>query len=189
MSNLNSLRNKAVFLLTLFGMRIDEVLSIYLTDFNFYQNSVQPSRSKTIKNRVIVISEDASSLIQQYIQTERLNAVISSGIDSRYLFININQGYNCGKPLKYPTFYKALKKAGVNAGFKPEQIRTHSGRSTRTMGLLKANVSDEIIRHILGWRSPTSMKDYLDEQNKSLALKGAKFLAHINHKNSNDDKS
>lgn len=179
-SNFNTLRDKSIFLLTLFGMRIDEVLSIKSLDFNYSENIIKPSRSKTIKNRFIVISSDVSKIIQNYIQTERIDAIINSGKDSEYLFINIKKGKYCGLELKYQTFYKALKTAGINAGYTKEQIRTHSGRSTRVMELLKENVSDEIIRHILGWKNSSSMKDYIDEYNKTLSIKGAKFMAEIN---------
>lgn len=131
LSNFNTLRDKSIFLLTLFGMRIDEVLSIKSLDFNYSESNIKPSRSKTNKNRIIVISSDVVTIIQNYIQTERINTIINSGKDSEYLFVNMKKGKYCGFELRYQTFYKVLKTAAINAGYTKEQIRTHSGRSTR----------------------------------------------------------
>lgn len=182
-SHFNLLRDKAVFYLTLFGLRIDEVLSIKVKDFNYLDNVVRPSRSKSNEFRHVVISEYVSNIINNYIQTERISAITDSGKNSEFLFININKGIYCGENLKYSTFYTSLKRAAINAGFNSNEIRTHSGRSTRTMQLFKKdNITDEMIRHIMGWKSPSSMKSYIDENNKSLSLKGAKFLANMNNK-------
>lgn len=184
-SNFNFIRDKIVFLLTVFGIRVDEVLSIKISEFNFSENLVKPSRSKSYNKRTIVISSELSKMINNYIQTERMNAIYKSGLDSEYLFVNLNAGKYCGKELKYQTFYTSLKRAGVNAGYKFNSIRTHSGRSTRAMELLKQGVSDEMIRHIMGWKNSSSIKEYIDHNNKSLAIEGAKFLANTNKKGYN----
>lgn len=189
-SNLNYLRDKLIFQLTLYGMRIDEVLSIKIKDVNNIENTIKPSRSKTDKNRIIVVSKETIKYINNYVHTERMNSIIYAGVDSEYLFINLNRGKNCAKPVTYQTFYTALKRAGINAGFDKNQIRTHSGRSTRTMELLKNdNISDEIIRYIMGWKSPLSINPYIEEKSKSLAIKGAQFIAKENSKNNNENKS
>lgn len=180
-SNFNNLRDKLVFKLTLYGYRIDEVLSIKTKDFNTSEDIIKPSRSKTNKNRLVVLDSETSKNIINYIITERMDAISYSGLDSEYLFINLRKGKYCGQPLKYETFYKALKRSGVNSGLKKEQIRTHSGRSTKVMDLMiDGNFSDEQVRLYFGWKSPTSINSYIEENNKSLALKGSKFISQIN---------
>lgn len=184
-SNFLCMRDKAIFLLTLMGMRIDEVLSIKVKNIDFSENILYPSRTKSQKNRPVVILNSISILINSYLKTERLEAIYHSGIDSEYLFINIKKNKFCGNQLKYNTFYSSLKRAAKKAGFLPESIRTHSGRSTKAMELLKHKVSDEMIRNIMGWRSIHSISSYIDENNKSLAINVAKGLANSS-KNKND---
>ena len=67
----NNYRNRAIFLITLHGMRIDEALSIKLKDYNPKQNTVKPSRSKgkgAGKKRTVVLDNSAVKCIENYIK-------------------------------------------------------------------------------------------------------------------------
>lgn len=192
-SNFSNYRNRAIFLCTLHGMRIDEVLSIKIKDYNPQKNTVKPSRSKGTgggRKRTIVLGDQAVQIIENYILHERNLAEIKSKKNNDFLFVNTRSvedeiSFNTYTASSYRSTLKtAAKKAGIS-----EDVRTHSGRSDKATKLVKAMVSgeikltDEIIRHIMGWKSPDSIKPYVDHANEEIAGDFAKTHAEdINQK-------
>jgi len=179
----NNYRNRAIFLITLHGMRIDEVLSIKLKDYNPIQNIVKPSRSKgkgAGKKRTVVLDTLTVKCIENYILHERNNAEIKSNTHSDYLFINFRKVEDeiVLNPYSYNAYRNCFITASKKAGL--VNVRTHSGRSHRASELLKimikgdVNLSDEIIRHIMGWKSPESIQPYVEHANEDIAIKFAK---------------
>lgn len=179
-SNFNTLRDKAVFLCTLDGgLRIDEALSIHLQDYNSDEMIITPFRTKGKEpgtGRVVVISEETCEVIDNYIWNERTKAEVDSGKFSNSLFINLRKGEYQGEELSYKNYLQILKACGKRAGLETEKIRTHSGRSTKTMELLtfqssypKENLTDGMINRIMGWKSQKSIEPYKDIQDVRLA--------------------
>lgn len=182
--NLPTLRDKAIFLLTLEGMRIDEALSVNLSDFDDIENSIQPSRSKGKESatddennlRVIALPSESAEVLNRYILTERADAENESGMYSDWLFINIRKGANQGKVVSYHNFLKILKTAAKRAGLNSKKIRTHSGRSTKVNELLEHqaqypedNITDFMIKELMGWKSMDSVEPYKNHSNKTIA--------------------
>lgn len=184
LSNFNTIRDEVVFLLTLEGMRIDEVLSIKLDGINEEDRTVQPTRSKrkqdseeydSDKNetRIVSIPESSFDQLIKYLYGERQDAEAESGIYDEYLFINLNRGENQGKPLTYENYRKILKRTAERAGFDSKKIKTHNGRSTKVNQLQEHqvlhpedNVTDEMIRLIMGWDSTQTIDAYKNRGNR-----------------------
>lgn len=97
-SNFKTLRYEAVFCLTLEGFRIDEVLSMCLSNYNSVELLIQPTRSKrrqtAVKGyqnrlRTVRILKDTVGTLNRYLFEERIIAENSSGIISDWIFLNI----------------------------------------------------------------------------------------------------
>lgn len=169
-------RDEAIFLLTLEGMRIDEVLSITLDTYDSIEGTVRPTRSKTAAYRVVPLREHTQQCLDDYVFSER--DLIDT--DCNLLFININKGRHQGQKLTYRNYIRILKDCAKRAGLDPTIIRTHSGRSTRTMELLQlqteSDLTDEQIRLIMGWNSPSSIHPYINYKDSRVLLSIAKKI-------------
>lgn len=187
-----TLRDEAVFRLTLEGFRIDEVLSMKLSDYDSLKQLIQPTRSKGRTDvyvgndnhlRTVALPDILCSLLKRYIQTERMDAENESGNISEYLFLNLQKDRRQGVPLTYHNYYAILKRCAKRAGFCPEQIRTHSGRSTKVMDYLEHQakhpedgIEDSTIMQCFGWRSAESISHYRDFNNQVIAYETMKKL-------------
>lgn len=184
-SGFGTLRDEAIFRITLEGFRIDEVLSMKLEHYNSAEQIIQPSRSKGKPDagngyenhlRTVALPKSLCHLIDRYIQTERMMAETESEIISEYLFINIKGGQAQGMPVKYSNYYKILKRCAEKVGLDSSKIRTHSGRSTKVMEFIEHQVcypedgiTDAIIMESFGWRSADTIIHYRDHNNQVIA--------------------
>lgn len=182
-SNFKTYRNRSIFLITLHGMRIDEALSIKLKDYDPINNTVKPSRSKGKgrgRKRTIVLDDSTVKTIENYILHERNDFEVKSNMHSEYLFLSITKNIDefILNEYSYPAYRNSFMRAAKNAGL--VNVRTHSGRSHRATELLKVmldgkiQLTDEIIRHIMGWKSPDSIHPYVEHANKEISVKFAK---------------
>ena len=183
--NFTTLRDEAIFRITLEGFRIDEVLSMKLCNYNHIEHIIQPTRSKGKQDarvgkhnhlRTVALPAAVCELLDQYIQTERMTAENESGIISDFIFINTQRDGNQGKPLSYSNYYKIFKRCAQRAGITPQKIRTHSGRSTKVMEFLEHQalhpedgITDAILMECFGWRSSDSIAHYRDHNNQVIA--------------------
>lgn len=191
LSHLRTLRDKAMFSLQLEGMRVDEMLSVRLSDYDEIEQIVQPSRSKgrldalseknTLRN--VALPDRTAKILSDYIFTERVQAENESGKFSDYLFVNLRRGENQGEPVGYHNYLKILKRAAKGAGFDPMKIRSHSGRSTKVNELLEHqaihpedNITDFMIKEIMGWKSMESIEPYKNYDNKTIAKSASKKI-------------
>ncbi len=192
-SQLNSLRNKSIFLLSLHGMRIDEILSITLDSYNGFLETVSPTRSKgknsLDKQRSIVLNEQCIKVIENYILNERNIALQKVIYNSPYLFVNlkINKYDKKLTPLSYINFYNSFLSAAKRANIS-NYVRIHSGRSHRASELLdfmnndKINFTDEYLRQIMGWNNIESSKPYIEHKNRKKALDISREIAKMKKK-------
>lgn len=176
--NFLTLRDKAVFMVTLEGFRIDEALSMRLSDYDPLEQSVRPSRSKGREtavygrqnsHRLVILPKATCELLDKYIQTERMTAENQSLSVSDHLFINLNRGKRQGQPLCYGNYYRIFKACAACAGLDPAKTRTHSGRSTKVMRMLEAEATDTEIMYQTGWRRLDSIISYRDDNNPIVA--------------------
>lgn len=179
-----SLRDEAVFLLTLEGFRIDEVLSMTLDSYDSVARLIQPMRSKGKADaqpgynglRIVSLPYKTCNVLSRYIETERTIAENESGVISQHLFINLNRGRFQGQPLTYSNFRRSLLRCAERVGLDVSRIRTHNGRSTKAMEFLEHQalhpedgITDVIIAESLGWNSLDSIKHYRDHNNQIIA--------------------
>ncbi|MDD3995633.1 MAG: site-specific integrase [Bacilli bacterium] len=179
-----TLRDLAIFLVTLEGFRIDEVLSMQLEDYDSQAGRISPSRSKgkpdassgDFKHRTVFLPQSTRDVLDRYLLTERSQAETQSGLLSQTIFINLNAGCSQGTPLAYRNYWEILKKCAVRAGLDSKKIRTHSGRSTKAMQFLEHqathpedNISDAMILEHFGWKSLDSIAPYRNYNNPVIA--------------------
>ena len=185
LNRFRSLRDEAVFRLTLAGFRIDEALSISLSSYDPVQKIVQPTRSKKrqsamngFENRLrkVRLSDETCDIINRYIRSERMIAENNSRIISDVMFLNLNNGTHLGKPLSYANYRKILRSCARRAGLDEKMIRTHSGRSTKVMDILEFNaqnpekaISDIQIQNLFGWASIDCIKPYMNNNSEIMA--------------------
>ena len=198
-NHFKSLRDEAVFRITLEGFRIDEVLSMELECYDALKGLIQPMRSKGKYNafsadnnglRIVALPEKTCNVINEYIQKERNQAEMESGIISQKLFINIKKGNDYGMPLAYRNYLKILKRCAKRAGLDPSKIRTHSGRSTKVMEYVEHQIkhpedgiTDAILLECFGWKSIESIQPYKNHDNPAIAIEIMKKL----HSKEEDD--
>jgi integrase/recombinase XerD len=191
LSNFLTLRDKAIFLLTLEGMRIDEVLSTRLSDYDKENRIVRPSRSKGKASsnsdksnlRPVVLPKSTCEVLNRYIFTERADAETDSGRLSEWLFINLRKDKSQGNALSYRSFWGIIKGCAKRAGIDEMKIRTHSGRSTKVMEILEHQsrhpedgITDVIIMEMMGWKSLESINPYKQEDNMIIAMEASKKI-------------
>lgn len=179
-----TLRDEAVFRLTLEGFRIDEVLSMRLENYNAVERLIQPSRSKRKQSalqghqnklRTVRISEETAQVLNQYLFVERPSAENAGGIISDWIFLNL-KGNSVGTPLAYHNYLKILKTCARRCRLDESKIRTHSGRSTKVMEVLEHDVlypdeakSEIQIKGLFGWSNIDSINPYMNHNSEIMA--------------------
>ena len=193
LSNLNTWRDKSIFMLTLEGLRIDEVISLQFESYDDIKGVVTTNRSKGKGKRSIALKQETREVLDKYLFNERSEIESRSKEVTNYLFINFKNGLTQGKVVGYRNILNIIKGAARRSGLNSKEIRTHSGRSTRTMELLRyrakhpeENITDEQINLIMGWRSPQSIQPYINYQDEELLIN---TIEKINGGISNDKRS
>lgn len=128
-----TLRDEAVFRLTLEGFRIDEALSMHLEHYNAAERLIQPSRSKRKQSavagrenelRTVRLSDKTVKALNDYLFAERPTAENASGNISDWTFINL-KGDTIGQPLSYSNFRKILRSCAKRCGMESKKsVRT-----------------------------------------------------------------
>ena len=196
-NNFKTLRDEAVFRLTLAGFRIDEALSVSLSSYDSSHSIIQPTRSKNrqsampgYENRLRKdrLSDETCDVLDRYIRSERTTAENKSRIISDVMFLNLNNSVHLGKPLSYANYRKILRNCARRAGLDDKMIRTHSGRSTKVMEVLEFNaqnpekaISDIQIQNLFGWANMNSIIPYMNNNSEIMAK-----AAYDWHKNGGD---
>jgi len=186
----NRLRDIAIFSLTLEGMRIGEVISLNMDDYKADEQLVQIQKAKGNKERIVPLKEKTIKAIENYLYAERSLVEEELGLFDA-LFINLRKGKKYGHRIEYRNILNIFKNAASKAGLDASMVITHSGRSTRTMELLRyqsehpeENLTDEQIRLLMGWSSSKSLEPYVNKKDENLLVSIAKK---INEKENDDE--
>jgi integrase len=205
LSHFNTYRDKSIFSMTCDGMRIDEVITAKLEDYDCIEGTLNLYQSKGYQageaNRICILSEQTRKLLDEYLYNERAeieNELLSDGvIPSNTIFLNLRKRDDSyGTPVKYHNIYEIIKRAGKNAGFDPKLIRTHSGRSTKAGELFRAqaknpeSLTDNQIAEMMGWKNLSSASPYKNRQDKETAIENWKTLQRAkDERHENENKS
>ena len=203
LDNLNTMRDRAIFALSLEGLRIDEILSLRVIDFESSESTVEPYRSKGKETgnvaSVVVVTDNCRKLVSDYMYTERDEVLMKlelKGYENCYpeeLFINMRNDEYLGRVVSYRNTISIIKRAAERAGLNSDKIRTHSGRSTKTMDLLyyqsenPGEITDEQIRQIMRWSSSNSIQPYINTKDKRVAISTAKQIMKMKNKGNKID--
>lgn len=203
LNNFNTYRDKAIFSISLDGMRIDEILSLRLHDYESHAGILNLYKSKGRQDgevhRVCILSERSRQLLEEYLFNERepveIEMMNSKGQLCDNIFINLKRRRDSfGMPLKYHNILERIKVAAKNAGLDSNRIRTHSGRSTKAGELFREqakdpkNLTDNQILEIMGWSNMTSAEPYKNRQDKETAIDNWKRLNSIKEQRENNEK-
>ena len=195
LSGFRTLRDKAVFSISLDGFRIDEILSSRREDYDESTGILTPYRSKRKPDgselRSAPLSERSIKLLEDYYLEERAPveaALFDMGkMPAENIFLTLRRGKTFGEPLSYMAFRQALKGAARRAGLDPEKIRTHSGRSTRANEVSRDMAEHperwkggmKQVRDIFGWKSDRSFDPYVNRNDTRTQKALAKKLRQI----------
>ncbi|MEH7547748.1 tyrosine-type recombinase/integrase, partial [Neobacillus vireti] len=182
---LPSLRDKLIFKISIeTGMRIGEILGLYLDHFNMHEGILLVRKNENIENRAraktrerdLYISPTLTEELSEYIRGVRSQVDVDF---SHYLFLN-HHGSTIGKAVTPRNYLSILKKAAVKAGFNDTEIRTHSGRSTLAQKLLDSlydgKVTENYILQQFGWDSISTLQPYTHAFNEKNRAKVAKEI-------------
>ncbi len=197
LSNFNKYRDKAIFSISLDGLRIDEIISLRLHDYNSSEGILYLYKSKGKQdgnvNRICVLSEQSRVLLEEYLFNERdfveTKLLTMKQQVPEHIFLNIKNSANSfGKPVGYHNLLERIKGAAKKAGLDPRRIRTHSGRSTKAGELFyeqaqnPKELTDNQILEIMGWSNMSSAEPYKNRQDKKTAIDNWKRLNELKEK-------
>ena len=203
LSHLRTLRDKAVFSISLDGFRIDEILSSRMEDYDRSTGILTPYRSKRKPDgselRSASLSERSIKLLNDYFSEERYPAEAAlfdmGRMPADNIFVTLRRGDTFGEPLKYMTFRQALKGAAKRAGIDPDRVRTHSGRSTRANEVFRDIAEHpehwkdmKQVRDIFGWKSDKSFDPYVNRNDIRTQKAVAKKLRQIDEERKESEK-
>lgn len=200
-SNLRTYRDKAMFSISLDGLRIDEILSSQMHLYHAGEGTLKLCRSKGRSEeaaRICVLSERSRALLEEYLYNERSaveQRLIELGrVAPTEIFLNLRERKDSfGEPMGYHNALEILKRAAKRAGLDPSKIRTHSGRSTKASELFRqqavdpSTLTDNQILEIMGWRSMDSAEPYKNRQDRVTAIENWKRLNAAKRKRHADD--
>ena len=176
LTQFNTLRDRSIFYLTLEGMRISEVINLNMEDYSQEKKLIHIKRAKGQKERIVPLRKQTILALESYLYSERSLLEEELGLFEA-IFVNLRKGKKYGNRVEYRNILTVIKNAADRAGLDKSMVRTHSGRSTRTMELLRfqsehpeENLTDEQIRLLMGWSSSKSIEPYINQKDEKTLI-------------------
>lgn len=149
-NNFEGIRNNAfIELLYASGLRISEIASVKLENFNFEINFVKVI-GKGSKERIVPFNTSAAKYIKKYLKEREK---IERGIGN-YLFVTKK-----GRPLTRQGLWKIIKKIAVKSGI-DKNITPHTIRHTFATHLLEGGADLRSIQQMLGHSNISTTEIY-----------------------------
>lgn len=202
LSQFNTYRDKAIFSISCDGLRIDEILSSILENYDDTNGFLDLYKSKGREtgnvNRTCVLSERSRNYLEEYLFNERApieEDLLNQGkVPPNQIFLNIRKRPDSyGTPVAYQNILEIIKLAAKKAGFDPKRIRTHSGRSTKAGELFREQaknpqlLTDNQIMEMMGWKDMSSAEPYKNRQDKETAIENWKTLNRAKEKRNDNN--
>ncbi len=149
-NNFEGIRNNAfIELLYASGLRISEIASVKLENFNFEINFVKVI-GKGSKERIVPFNISAAKYIKEYLKEREK---VERGIGN-YLFVTKK-----GRPLTRQGLWKIIKKIAVKSGI-DKNITPHTIRHTFATHLLEGGADLRSIQQMLGHSNISTTEIY-----------------------------
>ena len=147
-SNLVLLRNYVLFrLLNETGLRISELLSLKVRDFDFKTYTIHVKITKTNNERYVFYSKKTNLLINKYLAASKT---------TNHLFIDFITGDVLSVVSVESLCQRLAKKLSLNQSISP-----HKWRHTFASRFIKRNGNLKVLRQIMGHTSLTTTQKYL----------------------------
>ncbi len=147
-TNVILLRNYVLFrLLNETGLRISELLSLKVRDFDFKTFTIHVKITKTNNERYVFYSKKTNLLINKYLVASRV---------TNHLFIDFITGDVLSVVSVESLCQRLAKKLSLNQSISP-----HKWRHTFASRFIKRNGNLEVLRQIMGHTSLTTTQKYL----------------------------
>ena len=152
-SDFKGKRDRAMLeLLYATGMKVSELLSLNVSDFNARMHCISCKGSTSANNRVIVLYPEAVKAIEDYINKARCFFVLNP--NEQALFVNVN-----GERMTRQGFWKLLKIYADMSGIR-KSITPHTLRHSFATHLLENGADINDIKKILGHADISSTMVY-----------------------------
>ena len=149
-----------LLLLSTYGLRAGEVVSLRLQDIDWGHDRLQIRHSKTGVYSELPLLEAPGEAILEYLRRGRPKT------NCREVFVRAKAPY---RAFRSGTLYAALQERLKAAGVTPQGKRgTHAFRHARAVSLLKRGTSLKVIGDVLGHRSIQSTMTYLKLDSEAL---------------------
>lgn len=144
------------------GLRLNELMHLHESNFDYKNNSIKLTYTKTNKERTIFLNEDLMIKIKKF--------VIDHNLKNNYFMINKKTNL----PIDKRDFAKWLNKIGKELGIE-QSISPHKWRHGFATTSLQSGADLNYIKEILGHSSIGTTEIYLHIQNQYLENQHKKF--------------
>ncbi len=150
----SGLRDKAMLeVMYASGLRVSELLSLELDDFDFLNRFIDVKKGKGSKERIVPYSSFADKYLQKYIDGPRRR---NKGKNGKCVFLN-----RSGKPLSRVHFFKTVKKYAIMADI-DKPVSPHTLRHSFATHLLENGASLRSVQELLGHSKITTTEIYTE---------------------------
>jgi site-specific recombinase XerD len=147
---INNIRDRAMFMLMLrCGLRVEEVARLTADAIEYRSKQLYVFNGKGSKDRVVYLSEDAKSAIDEYMKKRRRSK-------EKRVFL-VQKGPLRGKPISVRGIQKRIEHYAQRAGI---EVSCHHLRHTMATQLLNADAALVTIQDLLGHSRITTTQCY-----------------------------
>jgi site-specific recombinase XerD len=147
---INDARDRAMFMLMLrCGLRVEEVARLTADAIEYRSRQLYVFNGKGSKDRVVYLSEDAKSALEEYMQKRKWSK-------EKRVFL-VQQGPLRGKPISVRGIQKRIEHYAERAGI---EVSCHHLRHTMATQLLNADADLVTIQDLLGHSRITTTQCY-----------------------------
>jgi len=147
---INDIRDRAIFTIMLrCGLRVEEVARLTVSAIEYRSRQLYVFNGKGGKGRVVYLSDDAKSALEEYMQKRRW-------LKEKKLFL-VQKGIQRGKPISVRGIQKRIEYYARNAGI---PVSCHQLRHTMATQLLNADADLVTIQDLLGHSRITTTQCY-----------------------------
>lgn len=153
------------------GLRLNELMHLHESNFNYKNNSIKITYTKTSKERTIFLNDDLMNDIKIFVDNYDLK--------NKYFMLNKKTNL----PIDKRDFAKWLNNIGKEIGIE-QSISPHKWRHGFATTSLQSGADINYIKEILGHSSISTTEIYLHIQNQYLEKQHKKYskLAQLNYK-------